>query len=276
MYPINNKRPHRLLVAAFMCGLLIGFPCIVAGQNSPLTVQPSSGHVGIGITNPSSALHLQTSTTTVPVAIFENTATSGGTSVQVHQSGSPTPSRWRLTATQLGKFKIQDNVQVVDRLYIDTTGFVGIGIATPTTALEVVGDITATGNIYGQNKFFQIPHPLDPERKFLLHASLEGPEAAVYYRGEAALQRGLATIELPDYFEALTDKENRTVQLTPIGGWSPLYAGGEIVDGKFTVRADQGNPNQRFYWEVKAVRAEARNLTLEKARPLNRVISDPD
>jgi hypothetical protein len=74
----------------------------------------------------------------------------------------------------------------------------------------------------------------------------------------------------------LTSKQDRTVQLTPVDGWSPLYVAGEITDGRLTVKADQGNPNQRFYWEVKAVRADTPNITLEKARPLNRIISEPD
>ena len=58
------------------------------------------------------------------------------------------------------------------------------------------------GRVISTSKFFRIDHPLAPERKYLEHCSLEGPEAAVYYRGEARLLDGVATVVLPDYFEA--------------------------------------------------------------------------
>jgi hypothetical protein len=62
----------------------------------------------------------------------------------------------------------------------------------------------------------------------------------------------------------LTRKEQRTVQLTPIDGWAPLYVA-RGVEGRFTVRtANGGNPTQRFYWEVKAVRADVAPLVVEK------------
>lgn len=75
------------------------------------------------------------------------------------------------------------------------------------------------------------------------------------------------TVILPSYFEALTRKELRTVQLTPIQGWSPLYVADEIQDGRFTVRTAAGeNLNQRFYWEVKAVRADVPQLVVERMK----------
>ncbi len=78
------------------------------------------------------------------------------------------------------------------------------------------------------------------------------------------LANGTTTVLLPAYFEALTRKENRTVQLTAKNGWSPLYVDGEVVNGKFTVKADSGNPHQQFFWEVKAVRADVAPLVVEK------------
>jgi len=101
------------------------------------------------------------------------------------------------------------------------------------------------------SKSFIIDHPLDAD-KYLIHACIEGPTVDVYYRGEARLSDGAATVTLPSYFEALTKKENRTVTLTCIGGWSKLWVEGEVTDGMLTVRGDV--PSQRFYWEVKAER----------------------
>ncbi|HSP77185.1 MAG TPA: hypothetical protein VLQ93_01555, partial [Myxococcaceae bacterium] len=114
-------------------------------------------------------------------------------------------------------------------------------------------------------------HPLDPERKYLEHCSLEGPEAADSYRGEARLLDGVATVVLPDYFEALVRPETRTVQLTPkLEGREPvsLLAASSVEGGRFTVKAiDSHNPSQAFYWEVKAVRADIERLQVEVPKP---------
>lgn len=145
---------------------------------------------------------------------------------------------------------------------ITSSGNVGIGTTTPTARLHIIGSITATGE-----KRFEIAHPVEPQRKLLLHAALEGPEAAVYYRGEAQLVNSQASISLPPYFEALTRKEQRTVQLTSIDGWSPLFVERGVQEGQFMVRtANGGDPTQRFYWEVKAVRADVAPLVVEKLK----------
>src|SRR6266853_507010 len=116
----------------------------------------------------------------------------------------------------------------------------------------------------GWLKGFLINHPLETEKSYLQHATLEGPEAAVFYRGEAHLNKGKATIRLPDYFEALVRKEGRTILVTPIsedGEPVSLLAVSAIKKGAFTViSADQKNASQRFYWEVKAVREDVAEL----------------
>ncbi len=123
--------------------------------------------------------------------------------------------------------------------------------------------------IYGTSKSFSIDHPVKPDMK-LVHGCIEGPEYGVYYRGEGQLEHGTATVELPDYFEALTREDGRTIQLTCKNGWSPLYVDGEISDGRFTVRiapTGAGDNSQQFYWEVKAVRADVEALRVEVEAP---------
>ncbi|NUQ74173.1 MAG: hypothetical protein HUU21_11510 [Polyangiaceae bacterium] len=119
-------------------------------------------------------------------------------------------------------------------------------------------------------KTFEIDHPLDPAHKNLVHGCLEGPELGVYYRGEAQLTDGRAVIALPSYFEALTRKENRTVTVTPrYEGDEPIsaLAASKIVNGRCVIRAiDHQNPSQRFYWEIKAVRADVPELQVERAK----------
>ncbi len=121
-------------------------------------------------------------------------------------------------------------------------------------------------NVY---KTFVIGHPVD-EARYLVHATLEGPEGAVFYRGSAQLENGEATVRLPDYFEALTKEEGRTIQLTNVGGFDPLAIrltdGKRIRDGAFSVISQNVASAQRFDWEVKATRKDKPDLEVEPLR----------
>jgi hypothetical protein len=145
-------------------------------------------------------------------------------------------------------------------------------------------DIFARGAVYVGNdpanpairlvpngtKQFVIDHPLDPDRQTLAHACIEGPEAAVYYRGEGRLVGGTARVELPEYFEGIARPDGRTVMLTPVSAVDEpvtVLAATPVAGGGFDVRAaDCRNPNQRFCWEVKAVRADVERLKVESVK----------
>jgi hypothetical protein len=129
-------------------------------------------------------------------------------------------------------------------------------------------DVEAEGSIWSPNKNFLIDHPLDPERCFLVHGCLEGPESGVFYRGTASLENGHATVALPDYFEALTRAEDRTVMLTPVCGGEDapvsMLAASRVENGSFDVRAvDGASSEQEFYWQVMAVRSDLAPLDVE-------------
>jgi hypothetical protein len=132
-----------------------------------------------------------------------------------------------------------------------------------------VASISSTGVISGTAKNFKIVHPLD-DTKLLVHSCIEGPEHAVFYRGEGETSGGIASITLPDYFEALTMPEGRTVQLTerieddPDPTFGGFLAAGRVKDGKFTVRSS--NPITKFYWEVKAIRSDIEELEIVTER----------
>ena len=148
-------------------------------------------------------------------------------------------------------------------------GHVGvIGNIDQTGNLNVLGNLGVSGTFNAAAKFFKINHPVKPGLK-LVHASIEGPEVAVFYRGQSVLSKGKAIVALPDYFEALTRKDARTVTLTSMfDSDEPIseLAASVVSDGKFTVRAiDNKNPGQKFYWEVKAVRADVEPLRVETA-----------
>jgi hypothetical protein len=130
------------------------------------------------------------------------------------------------------------------------------------------GNVNVNGTFTAGNKLFEIDHPTKPGYK-LVHGTLEGPESAVFYRGEGRLADGKARVTLPDYFEALTRKEGRTVLAVPVFDAEDevvsALAVSHVASGTFTVRAlDQNNPGQPFFWEVKAVRADVDPLQVER------------
>jgi hypothetical protein len=131
---------------------------------------------------------------------------------------------------------------------------------------------TSTPAALASVKTFVIPHPLAKD-KMLTHATLEGPEVAVFYRGEARTKAGLAEITLPEYFEALTQAKDRAVLVTALFENDEeefgQLAASRVADGKFRVRSS--NDSQRFYWEVKAVRKDVAPLEVVTDIPEKRV-----
>jgi len=138
------------------------------------------------------------------------------------------------------------------------SGAVSIGGWSSNTGIRIdppLNNVVVYGNFgtVGGTKAFIVPHPLD-DTKDLWHACLEGPENGVFYRGEAVVVDGYAEVTLPDYFEALTFSEDRSVQLTQIFEGGTLFArmaASRIVGGKFTIHATEA---VTVAWEVKAVR----------------------
>jgi hypothetical protein len=100
----------------------------------------------------------------------------------------------------------------------------------------------------GVPKTFVIDHPTKND-KYLVHACLEGPEAGVYYRGEAKITNNISTIViLPDYLETLAT--NYTTHLTPIYDDNDdeqiNLKCSRVKNNKFTVYGK----NCSFYWLV--------------------------
>src|SRR3989338_1521122 len=231
---------------------------------SPFVID-QAGNVGIGtaVPNASALLDLASTSTSPKGLLLPRLTTDERTAISAPASGL---TIYNTTTNQLELFNGTKWLNASglwaasgDHIYNLNAGNVGIWIENPAYKLHVVGSFAA------RYKNFEIPHPLDPEHTLLIHSSLEGPEHAVYYRGEAQLAGGKAVITLPAYFEALTHKEGRTAQLTPLGGYSPLYVEGGIENGTFVVRTTQdGTPSQKFYWEVTAVRGDIPLLVPEK------------
>ncbi|HZM85274.1 MAG TPA: hypothetical protein VFF31_01845 [Blastocatellia bacterium] len=133
----------------------------------------------------------------------------------------------------------------------------GVGGAAPPGlfAGDFHGDVRILGdlNVSGQ-KNFKIDHPLDPENKYLLHASIESSEVMNLYSGNVTLDSGgEAMVKLPSWFQTL-NKDFR-YSLTPIGGFAPLYIAEKIADNRFKIAG--GQPGMEVSWQVAGLRDDA-------------------
>lgn len=124
-------------------------------------------------------------------------------------------------------------------------------VAGPTilTYNNVTSEIT-----YDNAKTFVINHPTKPD-SYLVHACLEGPEAGVYYRGEAKVENNKSvTVRLPDYVSAFAT--NFSIQITPIytdnTNENIVYSTSRVKGNAFTVHGKNGS----FYWLVYAQRGK--------------------
>ena len=114
-------------------------------------------------------------------------------------------------------------------LYVNgDSGFIGDISQTGNHSLKgnsvITGNLTISGtmkagfatwssSIVATSKLFDIKHP-SKENYRLAHASLEGPEIGVYYRGRLTKSN---TIELPHYWKDLVHEDSITVSVQPIG-----------------------------------------------------------
>jgi len=133
-------------------------------------------------------------------------------------------------------------------VYGTTTGSGGI-------ALYAAGNATVTGTLAKGGGSFRIDHPLAPADKFLYHSFVESPDMMNVYNGTVVLdRRGRATVQLPDWFEALN--RDFRYQLTAVGKAAPrLHVAKEVDEGHFTIAG--GKAGQKVSWQVTGIRQDA-------------------
>jgi len=113
----------------------------------------------------------------------------------------------------------------------------------------ITGDLIVTGV-----KQFRIPHPLDPQRKWLAHAAVESPEMKNIYDGNVTTNaKGYAVVRLPAYFQALN--RDYRYQLTVIGSFAQAIVWKEIAGNRFTIRTSK--PHVKVSWQVTGIRHDA-------------------
>jgi hypothetical protein len=119
-------------------------------------------------------------------------------------------------------------------------------------------------------KYFKIDHPLDPENKYLKHASVESSEMMNIYSGNITLNgNGEASVMLPEWLQAL-NKDFR-YQLTCIGDFAPVFIAEKISENRFKIAG--GKSGMEVSWQVSGIRhdpyAVAHPLQVEENKPAN-------
>ena len=130
------------------------------------------------------------------------------------------------------------------------------------------GNVAIVGNITKGGGSFKIDHPLDPANKYLYHSFVESPDMMNVYNGNIVTnQRGIATVILPDYFEALN--QDFRYQLTVIGQFAQAIVAKEISRHRFMIKTSK--PGVKVSWQVTGIRhdayAEAHRIQVEEEKP---------
>jgi hypothetical protein len=166
-----------------------------------------------------------------------------------------------------GRFENVNAANTSDALQVVTNS---AGNAARFTGNVVInGNLTVSGTVAKGGGAFQIDHPLDPENKFLYHSFVESPDMMNVYNGVIRLNdAGEATVELPEWFEALN--RDFRYQLTPVGAPGPnLYVAEEVSSNRFKIAG--GKPGAKVSWQVTGIRqdeyANAHRIPVEQDKP---------
>ncbi len=130
------------------------------------------------------------------------------------------------------------------------------GKSTSGKAGQFSGDVSVIGTLSKSAGTFKIDHPLDPENKFLIHSFVESPDMMNIYNGNTTTdENGMATINLPSYFEA--ENIDYKYQLTVISEnqFVQTRISKKINNNQFTLMTDK--PNIEVSWTVTGIRNDA-------------------
>lgn len=117
------------------------------------------------------------------------------------------------------------------------------------------GNVTIVGTLSKSAGTFKIDHPLDPANKYLIHSFVESPDMLNVYNGNIVTDKnGMATVQLPSYFEA--ENIDFKYQLTVMGkSFAQAIVYDEVKGNSFTIKTNE--PNVKVSWQVTGVRNDA-------------------
>jgi hypothetical protein len=138
------------------------------------------------------------------------------------------------------------------------------------TAGFFTANVSVLGTLSKGGGSFKIDHPLDPENKYLYHSFVESPDMKNVYDGVVTTgDDGFATVQMPDWFEALNRDFRYQVTVIGNGDWARARVYREIADGAFVVQTDV--PATKVSWQVTGIRkdpfAEKNRIPVEELKP---------
>jgi hypothetical protein len=210
---------------------------IAAEGGQPLALQEFGGNVGIGTSTPGTTLDVVSSSTYAP--LFVESSSGFGTWMQLNNSSSG-GKNWAILSAGAGNGEGAGNLGI--------TNFTG------SSTIYLEGNVAVSGNLSKGGGSFKIDHPLDPANKYLYHSFVESPDMMNVYNGNVTTSKqGLATVILPDYFEALN--RDFRYQLTVIGRFAQAIVAKEVRHNRFTIKTSK--PGVKVSWQVTGIRQDA-------------------
>jgi hypothetical protein len=287
---VNNTSATTVLGDLSMANYQSGSYNTAAGNSALLGDTTGSDNTGLGY----EALFSNTTGSGNTALGFEagmstaRLSTTGSNNTFVGASSGPGTQTTLSNATAIGANAL---VGESNALVLGGTGSnavtVGIGTTTPnssylldveaasstTNAVNIngnlnVANLNVTGTLSKSSGTFKIDHPLDPANKYLYHSFVESPDMKNIYDGNITTDgSGLATVTLPDWFEALN--RDFRYQLTVIGQFAQAIVASEISHNQFIIRTDK--PNVKVSWQVTGIRqdayANAHRVQVEEDKP---------
>ncbi len=234
---------------------------LVLGQTTTGSPGASYVNVGIGTATPRSTLEAVVDDfgAVAPVLTLTNSGGAAEVAIDFNTYLPSTTGNYNPSA----RIFAADNGDYADYLYFasNASGAPNSGELN-TMQIAPNGDVYAYGTLSSGSADFKIDHPLDPANKFLVHSSVESSEMVNIYSGNVVTDElGLATVKLPDWFEA--ENTDFRYQLTVIDGrFAQAIVSKEIAGHQFTISTNASNV--KVSWQITAVRQDA----YAKAHPL--------
>ena len=262
-----------------------------------------SSNVGIGTTSPGRMLELKESSTAAGDAVIrlrgngnnaDNTVLGALEWYNADSSGDQPGVVCRIEGVSgnanghMGEivFQTHDGTEggegsnPVERMRIDNSGDVGIGTASPSEKLDVVGNLTVSGSVSKGSGSFKIDHPLPAmsDTHHLVHSFVEGPKADLIYRGSVALVDGAATVDL-DAAATMTSGtwevlcRDPQVWVQNEDGWTQVR--GSISGATLSIEAQDADCTDTVSWLVVAERKDPNIVGASLTDEEGRVIVEP-